>query len=449
MRRLTPIRAAACTALVLLATSAWGQSSGGAPSIASNIPVLASGQMPAAIPSADAEMENVFRLTIMAGGHFDDNADLDLPTRQWDLGYLFSPTFGFTETLPRVDWGVDYGPGVDISQNLNYRNQFTQKFDGHVAWRTSERGVLTAQQYYLVTTDPFAQLGQGSNLPGPGVSPNGSVYIPNIRRTQILSNVLYSYQLGEHTTFGLGGGFNQERFDNTPYSGPTTALIYSQVASGEAYISHQFNAKNQLGFQYGLQVLKFPRENARTTSHSFLVFDQLNFSPSNSLTIYGGPEYSQTANEVELSLGFIIITIPINANEWTAAGGLIYNWTGNHVAAVLNYSRRVSDGGGLVGAVELDSGSAELSTKLASRWTLFTTISGSNNQLLASTSSSQNSLLTYSGEVGLRQQIWRDIAMSWFYERLNETGGFAGFPIGNHDIAGASLTYTFLKPLGR
>jgi hypothetical protein len=32
---------------------------------------------------------------------------------------------------------------------------------------------------------------------------------------------------------------------------------------------------------------------------------------------------------------------------------------------------------------------------------------------------------------------------------LNETGGFAGLPIGNHDLASASLVYSFLKPLGR
>jgi hypothetical protein len=448
MRRLILIRAAACTAFIMLATCAWGQGSGAAPSMTSNIPVLASGQMPAAIPSAGAELENVFQLSLSVGTHFDDNVSLDLPTRQWDLGYMVTPTFGFTETLPRVDWGVDYGPGIDISQNLNYRNQFTQKFDGHVAWRTSERGVLTAQQYYLVSTDPFSQLGQGNNLPGPGVSPNQSIYIPNLRRTQIVSNGLYSYQIGEHTMFGLGGGFNQERFDNTPYSGPTTALIYSQVASAEAYISHQFSASNQIGFQYGLQVLKFPRENARTTSHSFQVFDQVNISPTSSLTLYGGPEYSQTANEVELDLGFVIVTIPISANQWTAAGGAIYNWTGNRIAVTVNYSRRVSDGGGLVGAVELDSGSAKLSTQLTSRWSFFTTISGASDQLLAS-SSSQSSLLTYSGEAGFRQRIWRDVGMSLYYERLNETGGFAGFPIGNQDIAGASLTYTFTKPLGR
>ncbi|HEV2287802.1 MAG TPA: hypothetical protein VGR81_02500 [Candidatus Acidoferrales bacterium] len=433
----------------MLATSAWGQSNGGTPSLNSNVPVLASGQMPAAIPSASAELENVFQMNLSAGTHFDDNVLPGLTPRQWDSGYIFSPSFGFTETLPRVDWGVDYGPGIDISQNLNYRNQFTQKFDGHVTWLTSARGTLMAQQYYLVSTDPFAQLGQGNNLPGPGVSPNQSVYLPNIRRTQIVSNALYSYQIGEHTMFGLGGGFNQERFDNTPHSGPTTALIYSQVASGEAYISHQFNAKNQLGVQYGLQVLKFPRQNARTTTHSFEVFDQMNISPTSSFTLYGGPEYSQTANEIELSLGFIVITIPVSANQWSAAGGVIYNWIGNRVAVSVDYSRRVSDGGGLVGAVELNTGSAKLTTRLTSRWSFFTTVAGSSDQLLASSSSSQGSMLTYSGEVGLQQQIWRDVAMNWFYERLNETGGFAGFPVGNHDIAGASLTYTFTKPLGR
>ncbi|MGB6624510.1 MAG: hypothetical protein WBE43_06965, partial [Candidatus Acidiferrales bacterium] len=215
-----------------------------------------------------------------------------------------------------------------------------------------------------------------------------------------------------------------------------------------AYISHQFSAKNQLGLQYGLQVLKFPHQNARTTTHSFLVFDQVNISPNSSFTIYGGPEYSLTFNEVELSLGFIVITIPINANQWTAAGGVIYNWTGNRTAVAVNYSRRVSDGGGLVGAVELDMGTATFTGKLSPHWDVFSTISGAQDQLLAS-SSPQSGLLTYSVRAGLRQQIWRDISMSWFYERLNQTGGFAGFPIGNHDLAGVSLTYTLLKPLGR
>ncbi|MGC1656604.1 MAG: hypothetical protein WA758_07090 [Candidatus Acidiferrales bacterium] len=438
------IRAVACLAFLTLPALVWGQGT----STASNVPVLASGQMPAAIPGADAELTNIFKLDLTAGTHFDDNVLVGAPTRQWDLGYMFMPKLEFAETLPRLNWGVDYTPGIDISQNLDYRNQFTQHLDGHVSWLVSEHGVLTAQQYYVVSTDPFSQLGQGSNTPGPGVSPNQSIYIPNLRRTTILSNALYSYQISEHTTFGLGGGFNQTRFDDTPHTGPTTALIYSQAVTGEAYISHQFSAKNQLGFQYGLQVLKFPHQNARTTTHSFLVFDQINISPNSSFTIYGGPEYSLTFNEVELSLGFIVITIPVNANQWSGAGGVIYNWTGDRMAVAINYSRRVSDGGGLVGAVELDSGTATLTGKLSSHWDVFSTISGAQDQLLTS-SSPQNGLLTYSVRAGLRQQIWRDISMSWFYERLNQTGGFAGFPIGNHDLAGASLTYTLLKPLGR
>jgi len=39
--------------------------------------------------------------------------------------------------------------------------------------------------------------------------------------------------------------------------------------------------------------------------------------------------------------------------------------------------------------------------------------------------------------------------MTLFYERLNQTGTLIGLPTGNHDIAGVSISYNFLKPIGR
>jgi hypothetical protein len=225
-------------------------------------------------------------------------------------------------------------------------------------------------------------------------------------------------------------------------------LIRSQVASGNAYYSHQFSARNQLGVQYAAKVLRFPANNARTTTHTFLLFDEMKLTPNTTFTVYGGPEYSLTANQVVINLGFITITIPVRANQWHAAGGVIYNWTGQRLAATLNYMRQVSDGGGLVGAVELNAGTATISWRLASRWSLSSTLAGADNTLLA-VQNAQNELRTYSARVGVEHQLSKNLTMGMGYERLNETGGFAGFPIGNHDIAYGSITYSFMKPLGR
>src|SRR5260370_9977167 len=106
--------------------------------------------------------------------------------------------------------------------------------------------------------------------------------------------------------FGMGGSFDLERYSNTSHSGTTTSLINSQIASGQAYIAHQFSPRNQLGFQYGAQVLKFQQANARTTTHSFSIFDDMKLTPNSKLTVYVGPEDSLTSNQVVLNLGFIL-----------------------------------------------------------------------------------------------------------------------------------------------
>jgi len=426
----------------------WAQGQGPtATSTAANVPVLSSGQMPSSAPTANQPAENAYSLGITAGTYFDDNANLRATPRQWDLGYMVAPEISFTETLPRLDWSIEYEPGITISQNLLYRNQFSQGLNGNVAYLVSPHGLLTAQEYFMVSTNPFAQLGSSTAAPGPIVSPNQSPYIPNLRRTSTLTNALYSYQFSEHSSFGIGGNFNLSRFDNTPKSGPTTSLIYSQRASGEAYVSHQFSARETLGIQYGIQVLKFPHQDARTTTDTILIFNQVRLSPRSSFTIYGGPEYSDTFNQVELSLGFIVITIPVKAQQWSGSGGVMYNWSGQRLGLSLDFMRGISDGGGLVGAVELDSGNARISWRLSRRWNMFTELSGSNDTLLAT--STNEGLLTYSERVGLSQQIWRDLSIQWYYERLNQTGGFANLPVGNHDFAGASLTYKLLRPIGR
>jgi len=413
----------------------------------SNVPVVASGQMPSSTPASEEAPTNALRLGVTAGMHFDDNAVLGKVPRQWDLGYTLFPSIGFAETLPRLDWAVDYAPGVDISQNLLYRNQFSQKLDGRIDWLVSPHGLLSAQEYFIVSTDPFAQLGGSSGSPGPIVSPNQGPYIPNIRRTTTLSNALYSYRVSEHTSVGVGGDFLLSRYDNTPRSGPQTALVNGQSSSGEAYVSHQVSARDMIGLQYGIQVLRFPQENARTTTHTISVFDQVSLSPNSSLTIYGGPDHSSTVNQVVLNLGFIIITIPVRAQQWSGAGGVIYHWVGNRAGISLDFNRGVSGGGGLVGAVQRNSGRANFSWRLSQGWSLTSSIAGASDTLLAT--STGESLLTYSASVGLSQRITRNVSMNWYYERLNQTGGFAHFVVGNHDFVGASLTYTVLRPIGR
>ncbi|MFZ0639630.1 MAG: hypothetical protein WA020_06990 [Candidatus Acidiferrales bacterium] len=432
-------------ALLLAPRAVLAQVTQGQGGTASNIPVLASGLMPPVTPSDAEAPTNVFEGSLLVGANYDDSAVLNAVPREWDVDYSVQPQISFDETRPRIYWGLLYSPGIQISQRLLYRNLFSQKFGGHFVWQTTPHGSLSAQQYYSVTTNPFEDI--GSTSPGPIIGPNTTIYIPNVKQTWLMSHALYSYQSSAQTTMGVGGSYELQKFDSIPDSGPTTDLIHTQVASAEAFISHRITPRNQLGVQYGLQVIKFPQADARTTTHTFLVFDQMNLSAQTSITLYGGPEYSLTFNQVALNLGFVIITIPVNATGWSEAGGVMYNWTGNRLAAAINFSRGISYGGGLVGAVELTSGSAKLAWQLTRNWGLTSTIAGADDQLL-SVNSGNNDLRSYSAQVGLRRQLWRDVGIRWYYERLNQTGSIDGLSVGNRDIFGVTLEYSFLKPLG-
>ena len=415
-----------------------------------NVPMIASGQMPTAVPRDDQALTNGFEMRIEAGARFDDNPFLGSAIRRSDIRYSFTPSLAFVRTLRRFDWGLSYGPGVDISQHRLFSDQFTNDFGGNFTWSISKRGVLSAQQNYILSTNPFQQFGSQpfTTTPGPINSPNQSIYLPNFRRTSSLSQAQYSYQLGAHTTFGMGGNFDLSRYSNTSRSGVTTALINSQVASGNAYLSHQFSPRNQVGFQYVPQVLKFPQRNARTTAHSFLIFDDIQITPNAKFTVYVGPEYSLTSNQVVLTSAFVILTIPVKANTWSWSGGGTYALNGQRWAMVLNYSRRISAGGGLAAAVELNEGTADFSWKLTKNWDMTMDLAGADNQLLA-VKTSQDELLTYSANLGLRRRIFENLSMNIFFERFNQTGGIAGLRSGNHDVAGVSFTYKFLKPFGR
>jgi hypothetical protein len=433
--------------LLLMPLGSYAQIGGASQS---NVPMIGTGQMPTAVPTDDQMPTNVFQLRIAAGVRFDDNAQLGSVVKRSDIDYSFTPNVAFVQTRRRLDWGLSYGPGVDISEHRLFADQFTNDFGGHFTWAISRHGVLSAQQNYILSTNPFQQFGSQpfTTTPGSIVSPNQSIYLPNFRRTTSLSQAQYSYQLGAHTTFGMGGSFALARYRNTSGSGAPTPLINSQSASGQAYLSHQFTPRNQVGFQYGGQVLKFQQVNARTTTHTFLIFDEIKLTPNSNLSVYGGPEYSLTSNQVELNLGFVLVVIPVKANTWSWSAGGTYTLSGRRGAMVLNYSRRVSDGGGLTGAVELNGGSANFKWKLSPRWNLALDLAAADNQLLA-VKTGQDELRTYSASMGLSRQLSKHLFMNLFFERLNQTGTLIGLPAGNHDIAGVSISYDFLKPIGR
>jgi len=415
-----------------------------------NIPMVASGQMPTAVPGEGASRSNLFSASFAVAARFDDNAIVTATPKRSDIAYSFRPNFSVVQTFRRFDYGLSYSPGIDISEHGFFGDQFTNIFSGHFTWLLSKHSTFSAQQSYILSTDPFQQFGSQpfSTTPGPVVAPNPSVFLTNVRRTASLSQAQYSYQPSQHTTLGLSGNYTLSHFGSTSSSSTNATLLGFQTVSGQAYVSHQVTSRNQLGIQYSGSVLKFQQVNARTTTHSFSVFDEVRLTQNTSLSLYAGPQYALIFNQANLNLGFAILEIPIRENSLSWSGGAIYRMTRRRGAMVLNYSHGVSDGGGLTGAVVLNTGSAHFDWKLSPNWNMRMDLAAADNQLLA-VKTGTTELRTYSATAGFSRRIYKNISMDLFFERLNQAGNIRGLSSGNHNLAGVSISYDFSRPIGR
>jgi hypothetical protein len=415
-----------------------------------NVPLIASGQMPTVMPGDGISPTNLFTATVRLGATFDDKAIIGVATPSSDIRYDISPSLAFVQTLPRIGWGVSYGPGTNVSQHGLFPVQLSQDFGGHFTWAVSKHGSLSTQENYILSTNPFQQFGVQpfTTTPSPIVSPNQTVYLANFRRTSTLSQVQYNYRLSERTSIGVSGSFGLQRYNGTTNTGAQSTLIGSQAVSGQAHFAHQFTPRNELSLQYGWQQFKYGPTNARTTTHSVFLSDDIKINQSSSIHLYGGPQYSLTSNQALLNLDFAVVEIPIKRNTLSWSAGGVYTLAGPRGAMSLGYSRAVSDGSGIIGAVVLNGGSATFSWKLTPKWSMNLGFSAADNQLLAA-KTGESELLTYSARVNLGRQIYKNVGVNLFFQRLNQTGGLAILVSGNHDVAGVSLDFNFTKPVGR
>ena len=412
--------------------------------IGPQVPASAGGQVPATIPSSEAPQSNMFEIGVGLGATYDSNLFVNSsggPSS--DIRYSAVPRISFSKSLPRLLLNLRYSPGVEVSEHRLYQSLFSNNLDGGLTYLLTDRTSFSARQQYNISTNPFNSLG------GP-ISPLGqATFLPGFKETSLISNANLSHQFSEFNTLGIGGYFADRKYENNRQGQPTTSLIQSRIASGNAFFTHEVSARNTIGFQYQGQALEFPQQNARTFTHSIAFLDVINFSSYASLTLYGGPDYSLTSNQVAFSLGNIIIQIPLKKNAWSGAGGAIFSYRGTRTAFKGEFSRGVSEGGGLLGAVSMTSGRLELVERLTKNWDISMNGTGAVSNLISASRSTAPQLRNYGGGASLGWTLGRYTGLKLFYERRNQSASNFSQSFGNHDVGGVSLDIHFMRPLGR
>jgi hypothetical protein len=429
----------ACMVLLLPMLS-WAQAQPNSP-----IPVSAGGPLPAAAPTSEPPLlTNVFGFGLELGSTFDSNEypSITHPPES-DIRYSVMPRFSLSRTFSRVAFNLEYDPGVDISEHRLYRTYFYNSVAGDVTYTPTERTTFTAQQKYVLTTDPLRGLG------GPINSSGETTYLPGYLETGIQSFANLSHRFSDFDAVGVGGSFADTSYDTNQQGQPTVNLIRSRVSTGNIYYTHQNSAHNSVGAEYQAVALEFPAQNARTFTHSFLFLDTITFSPTSSLTLSAGPDYAITHNQVVESFFGIIITIPFELDtwSWTASGVYTHQWTRSSLQA--QFARQVSNGGGLLSAVQANDGRVNLRVQVTKKWEFDMRGDGAVSNLISAASSTNSQIRLYSGQAGFNRKLSEKVSLDFYYRRTNQAATNLDYPVGNHNIAGVSLNFQFLRPIGR
>ena len=244
---------------------------------------------------------------------------------------------------------------------------------------------------------------------------------------------------------GASGTFTYLDYPN-PSQVP--GLYNSRSVAGSAFYAHRISKMHYLGATYQHQrLLTYPTGGAsKTQTDALLLFYTLYPTSHVSVSIFGGPQYSDT-----FSPAMLLPTTPKNMSSWNPAAGASLNWQGKLTSVALNYSHLISPGWGLSGAVLADSGNAAVRRQLSRSLSASVEAGYARTQEINSSTSGSSNGHSLFGTASLLRPIGQHLDVQLGYSRLHQTysqvAALAAAP--NTNRVFVSVSYQFLRPLGR
>lgn len=416
-------------------------------------PALLGGDTNSLAFSSELERSNYLRGGITVGATYDDNASNTAVNQIGDLSYSLLPSIELDQTRSRLHWTLAYFGGFTANQRLTTRNQGSHNLSGSLQYRLSPHVDLRLSDSFLDTTGFLQQFqnGLGTPVTGPINQPNPTLITPLAKNLANTGTANLSYQFSADDSLGVGGTFYDSHFRDQPASSAT--LMDTSTRSGNAFLNHRFSPRNWTTVTY--QFERFESEPAadRTVTHSFLLSHTIYLQPRMTLSFFVGPEYTQldtvtvTMNVAPPVISFA--TVSNAEHHLSVSGGGGFGWQGEHTSVRLDVSRKVSDGGGLLKAVQLTSVGGGIRQQVAKSTALHISALYGHNRELGNTATSAL-LNSASAGAGVEQRLPVNFMLRLDYNRDYQKGNSVS-PLGsvNHNRGSISISYNFTRPLGR
>jgi len=170
-------------------------------------------------------------------------------------------------------------------------------------------------------------------------------------------------------------------------------------------------------------------------------------TPRFSISFFGGPQYADVGPQYSDT-----VSTPSPASQsWHPEAGGSLSWQGRMTSMAVSYSHMISSGGGLIGAVQMDSATGSIRQQLTRTLSASLTGGYSQNDVLAVTPVASNNGHTVTGTASVQQQIGQHLNVQLGYTRLHQdysgVAVLASTPNTNREFV--SISYQFSRPLGR
>jgi hypothetical protein len=391
------------------------------------------------ISPPETARSNYLDLGLSLMGAYDDNVIGGIEGRPvQDVSYSVRPMVSWRQSSPRILWNLMYSPGFTFYQHTSSLNAADHNFSLGSQFRLSPHVTLVLHDGFSKTSNPAGQFYQSAGIPTGIAQPSAATIIsPLADQINNTGSVEVTYQFDRNSMLGASGIFsNLHYLDRSQVPG----LFDSNMRAAQAFYSHRVSKKHYVGIRYEFQSLLSTPNPVTTETHSLVLFYAIYLQPRMSLSMFAGPQRSDTAG------GAVVPT-----KMWSPSYGGSFVWQGVHTAFAIAGSQTVGAGGGLQGASKVESANASVRRQLTKVFSAEVGASYSNTGVLASLPQFSSGGRNVSSSVSLQRRIRDYLDVGLAYTRLHQNYGdieaLANNP--NRNSVSVSLSYQFQRPIGR
>lgn len=387
---------------------------------------------------------------IRISNDFDDNALDDNRNKQSNFVTVIEPHLGWNLSTPRLEWTLDYRPGFAMSHPLQTYDSRSQLLDTALRWRMTKRLEVRLRNSFLESKNPFDRLRQPELTSGFGIldRPNDSILLSTARRTSEQAGMDLTYALSPHTIIGASGSFFSVKYSSpSGMQSPAQFLENTTSTNGHAFYSHHITRNTWIGLDYNVQKLGFRSGRSQALVQSVFYTNTVSLTRNMTVSFFAGPEHSASHDDFSMLLQSPGLKSTSQSN-WHWAGGATYNWSWARTSLAGSFYRKISDGGGVLGAARLSGATMEFRRQLTQPWSVDVQASYDKNKSLTETPGT----LTYvSATGGVTRTLNQDMSLEFRYWRvhLSSNGVQVGNYLADHNRISISLAYDLKHPLGR